>query len=116
MSLTCYLENNINNDIMMTSSQFEKEDRTQKEAQEAPKEITLYNCLDLFTEKEKLGVCVCVCVCVCGREIERERDRETERERAHSLQARMMSGTVRSVRRWYRLPNSLTCGSCLVCW
>jgi hypothetical protein len=33
----------------------EKEDRSKSEAPEPPKEITLDNCLDLFTEKEKLG-------------------------------------------------------------
>ena len=52
---------------MMTSLQLEQEDRSVAEVQEVPKEITLYNCLDLFTEMERLGACVhaCVCVYVC---------------------------------------------------
>ena len=42
-------------DVMITSLQLEKEDRSQADVPEPPKEITLNNCLDLFTEKERLG-------------------------------------------------------------
>ena len=39
----------------MTSLQAIEEDSSCKDTPEAPKNITLYNCLDLFTVKEKLG-------------------------------------------------------------
>ena len=42
-------------DIIMTSLQLLQEDRRVVEVEEVPKEITLYNCLNLFTETEKLG-------------------------------------------------------------
>lgn len=42
-------------DIIITSLQTVQEDESCHTVPEPPKELTLYNCLNLFTEKEKLG-------------------------------------------------------------
>ena len=51
--------NDIINDITLhlttSSPQTVKDDKSCEEVPEVPKEITLYNCLSLFTETERLG-------------------------------------------------------------